>query len=257
MDSRSPGSPSRLFGGNFPFPLDGKTLLIDVADQFAAEFNTAAQEFLAQSGATGTLTPLVVRTAWPTTRLQCPCIAVQRQGSNVQYAGLGAHIEVRRVEKEDGDWAFQSMEGETISDRLEVSICTLNEMQRDELYLWFQQYLLDAAVHMANHFGLAGLYQLRVTDGSDDLVEYQGSQDQPGFQFYTGRISVTAQYDRLLITDVDRIKAIATWQLYFPDLYWAGVAGDTEDPVIFPPDDTPDPPVVDPNYSTPVNPYGS
>lgn len=226
----------RLFSA-FETPLDGKQLMLSIAETFAAEFDQAAKDYLTSQGIQREIHPLKVTTAYPTTQYHCPSIVVRRTGSQPQFSGMGGHIGIQDIEG-----GLQSIEGETVTDSIEISICTLNEIQRDEIHLWLQQYILDAAIYMGSYLAeTQGMYRVQVRNAADDQVEYQGGQEQPGFQFYVGTISVSVIYDRLILTNVDRIKTLLNWQLFFPELLWAGKGGDKDPEEFF---DVPNPPSI-------------
>ncbi|MBD2019341.1 hypothetical protein H6F43_03975 [Leptolyngbya sp. FACHB-36] len=206
-------SPSAIFGERFPYPLDGKRVLLEIAEVFAAEFNQAARLYLSdrvsRDRALG-WTDLTVTSAYPTTKQHCPRIVIVRTGSSPRLVGLGAEIETREVVLDDGTARFRVFKGQTVTDTLDIAICALNEQLRDDLYLWFQQYMLDAIGWALPQ--LPGVYDLRCTNAIDDQVEYQGATGQPGFEFYLARLSYQVQYDQVVLEDVDRLSAIVNWQ---------------------------------------------
>lgn len=226
------GFPSRIFGDRFPYPWDGKTVLLEIANQFAREFNDEAAAQLRQQGGplrAAQFTPLKVTTAYPTTPQACPRITILRTGSQPRPMGLGQEWHEEQVNMPGGRAVLRVYSGQSITEQLEVGICTLNEQQRDDLYLWFQQYVIDASLWMIPQLKAVGFYELRCTNAADDRVEYQGTQGQPGFEFHVAQFSYQATYDLTVLTDVDRIKTIFNWEKFAQasGLY-AGAAGDVD-----------------------------
>lgn len=203
--TEQPSSPN-LLGPNFPFVLDGKSLLLRLAGQFASEVNTAAK-----TQASDRWIDIVVRSAYPTLRQDCPRIVVQRVGTSSKLAGLGAEIDVVET---DG-LKFKHTRGNHATDNIALSICTHNELLRDHLYVWLQQYILDAQTSVIRD---SNVWDLRVTNAQDNEIEFKGGQGQPGFQFYVAELSVTVGYDQVVFADVDRIGSIVNWQLLCTDI---------------------------------------
>jgi hypothetical protein len=226
------GHPSPIFGDRFPYPFDGKTVLFEIANQFAREFNDEAIAQLRQrhgSDRADQFAPLDVTSAYPTTAQHCPRIAIQRVGSSPRPTGLGQQWHEEIVSVPNSPAKVRVYSGQTITDRIEAAICTLNERLRDDLYLWFQQYVIDAANWMVPQLKAVGFYSLQCTNSTDDTVEYQGGQGQPGFQFYTAQMEFAATYDLTVITDVDQLKTIFNWEkVTNAGGLSAGAAGDVE-----------------------------
>lgn len=153
---------------------------------------------------------MTVTSAFPTTAQQCPRIAVQRMGSTPKLAGLGMEIETRKIETAEGEIRYRTFKGQLVTDRIECTICTLNERMRDDLFLWYQQYLIDAATWILPQ--LPDTYDIRCTNAIDDIVEYQGGAAQPGFEFYVARLDYQVQYDLVVLHDVDQLREIINWQ---------------------------------------------
>jgi hypothetical protein len=208
------GSPSTIFGDRFSYPFDGKTVLFEIANQFAQEFNEGAQKYLEQISSDRALawTPMSVTSAYPTSRQNCPRIAIIRTGSTPKMVGLGSEIETRRINSPSGDQVYRAYRGQTVTDSIEVSLCCLNERMRDDVFIWFQQYLIDAIAWLLPQLAsMGGVTDLRCTNAVDDQVEYQGSAAQPGFQFYIARLDCIVQYDLMVINDVDTLKQVFNW----------------------------------------------
>lgn len=241
------GDHSQIFGDRFPYPFDGKTVLFEIANQFAREFNTEAKaQLLTMYGAerAATFQSLTVTSAYPTIRQQCPRIAIQRMNYQPAPMGLGGEYNESKVEiGSTGQVKIRKWLGQTITEQLEVGICTLNETLRDDLFLWFQQYVLDASFWMVPQLKAVGFYELQCTGAVDDQVEYQGTQSQPGFEFYIARINYRATFDMSVFVDVDQLKTVINWEKISnaPGLY-QGIAGDVDayqnTETLSPPDET-------------------
>jgi len=199
LESSESGKPSPLFGTKFPYVLDGKILIREIATEFANEFTFHGKQ------KTGREMPLAVTSAFPTMAQQCPVVAIVRSNQTVKQSGVGGEAYVA-----SNGVGFNHVRGDMVSDSIEVNICTLNERMRDDLHLWLQQYILDAQVHILPQ--LVNVYDMRVMSAVDDTVEYQGNQAQPGFEFYVGRISVQVGYERIVLSEVDSIAGIVNWQ---------------------------------------------
>lgn len=213
LHTEKSGTASPVFGEKFPYPLDGKQLMLEIVSQFAIEFNQAAKlELMERYGQARVdeWTDLMVTSAYPTARQHCPRIAIIRSGASPRSVGLGGEIESRKVTRSDGEMGFYVYKGQTITDTIQVDICTLNERLRDDLYTWLQQYLLDAIVWTLPQ--LSNVHSVSCTNAVDDQVEYEGSAAQPGFQFYVGRMTYQVMYDLMVIEGVDQLRAIVNWQ---------------------------------------------
>lgn len=226
------GSPSRIFGERFSYPWDGKTVLLEIANQFAREFNAEAIAQLRQQGGparAAQFTPLQVTTAYPTSQQACPRITIVRTGSQPRPTGLGQEWHEQTVQHPGGRSALRIYAGQTITEQIEVGICTLNERLRDDLYLWFQQYVIDASLWMIPQLKAVGFYSLQCTNAADDRVEYQGTQGQPGFEFHVAQFNYAATFDLTVLTDVDQLRTVFNWEKFTNagGLY-AGAAGDVD-----------------------------
>lgn len=239
------GQPGRIFGDRFPYAFDGKVVLFEIAQQFAREFNAEAIAQLRRMyGPERVLefSPLVVTSAYPTTPQQCPRIAIQRMGTTPQPSGLGLEWAEQSITMPGGITKVRVLSGQHITERLSVAICTLNEQLRDDLFSWFQQYVLDASLWMVPQLKTVGFYAIQCTNAMDDTVEYQGAQGHPGFQFFTANLDYSATYDLTVATDVDQLKTIVNWEnVTNAGGLFAGIAGDVEGfeagQTLFPPDD--------------------
>ncbi len=210
---RSRVQPSPVFGDRFPYPIDGKSLLFDFCREFAAEFNQQAQLELVKLYGVDRLDswiPLTVNSAYPTTRQQCPRLSVLRLSSTPKPAGLGGEIETRQVPLNDQTVTYRIFKGQTVTDQIEVSICSINERLRDDVFIWLQQYCYDAIAWTLPQ--VPTVADFRCTSAQDDQVEYQGASGQPGFEFYVGRMTFQVVYDLLVIEGVDVLKQIVNWQ---------------------------------------------
>lgn len=228
MDPSQAGSDSPIFGGKFPYPFDGKTVLLDMARNFANEFNVLARANLRQTQGEERAElwePLVVTSAYPTQRQHCPRIAILRLGSTPRPSGLGLEWNEQRVQLPNGVVTVRKQAGQVITDQLEAAICTLNERMRDDLHIWFQQYILDAALWALPQLRNLGFYELTCTNAVDDQVEYQGAAPQPGFEFYVSRLTFSATYDFTVLHDVDALRTIFNWELLRPGGTFTGAAG--------------------------------
>jgi hypothetical protein len=132
----------------------------------------------------------------------------------------------QQVQLPTGQITVRKQAGQVITDQLEAAICCLNERLRDDLHIWFQQYVLDASIWALPQLRNLGFYDLSCTNAADDQVEYQGGQAQPGFEFYVSRLTFTATYDFTVLHDVDQIKNIFNWELLTPGGTYTGAAGD-------------------------------
>lgn len=212
---------SALFGERFPYPFSGKRVLRTMVERFAVEFNQRAKQYLGdEHGGDRAVqwNALKVTGAYPTIAQECPRIAIQRMGAQPRMAGLGGEIDQREVQTENGAVKIRRWTGQVITETIEVAICTLNENLRDDLYLWLQQYLFDGIWWALPQ--LPGIHELICANAVDDQVEYQGQQGQPGFEFYIARLTYRAQYDLVVLNDVDKLAEIVNWQ----QLIYAGEA---------------------------------
>lgn len=226
------GQPSPIFGEKYAYPFDGKTVLWQILSEFKDEFNDKAREYLETQHGTDRAAlwrELDLTSAYPTTKQACPRIAILRLGSTPKPSGLGMEWDEQSIQKEEGG-AIQvrRLAGQVVTDTLEVAICTLNERLRDDLHIWVQQYVLDAAIYALPQLRKVGFYDLACTNAVDDQVEYQGNQSQPGFEFYVSRLTYTAQYDLTILRDIDTITNLFNWELLDPGAGWRGVAGEYE-----------------------------
>ena len=226
------GSGSRIFGDRFPYPFDGKTVLFEIATQFANEFNTEAKKQLKVNYGwerASHFRDLVITSAYPTSPQQVPRIVIRRTGTSPKPSGIGLEIDELTVELEGDRRAVRKIAGQTITETLEVSLCTINENLRDDLFIWFQQYVIDASLWLTPQLSAVGFYGLQCTNAVDDQVEYQGTQGQPGFEFYVAQLNYQATYDLTIWTDVDELKTIINWEkIANTPGYYAGIQGDTE-----------------------------
>lgn len=206
--------PSRIFGDRFPLPLDGKMLLRSIGEEFAAEFNAGAIDYLKKNGGNPDgWNPMRVAGSFPTHQQHCPRLVLRRTGGTQKLAGLGGVIDLKRVALADEEIEFRLFTGNTVTDNVEITLCCLNELQRDEVYIWWSQYLLEATRWLFPLLrSISGVFDIRLSNGQDDDVEYHGSQGQPGFQFYVTVITAQVSYDLVVIENVDIIKEIINWQ---------------------------------------------
>jgi hypothetical protein len=203
------GEASPIFGERFPYPLDGKMLLREVIQEFANEFNQAAKLKLNGDYGINRLRQwqdLAVTGAYPTTKQECPRIAIMRSRSTPKLAGLGGEIETRQF----GDVQFRIYRGQMVSDIIEVSLCTLNERMRDDVAIWLQQYMLDAITWLLPQ--LPTVNDCQCVDAMDDQAEYTGNAAQPGFQFYVAKFTFRVGYELLVCEKVDALANIVNWQ---------------------------------------------
>ncbi|MGL5063218.1 MAG: hypothetical protein ACRC62_24830 [Microcoleus sp.] len=190
--------------------------MLHFAENFANEFNDkAAQYFRDQGLHNPNWNPVTVTSAYPTTKRQCPSIAVMQSGSSAQPSGLSNYLDERPIEIDgvleiDGVPTIRIFNGQVKTDTIEVAICTLNPKLRDDLSLWFGQWMLDAAIHVMPQ--LSTVHEIRQVNCQDDMPQYDGCADQPGFQFYLAQHSYRITYTEIVLTDVDRICTIFDWQ---------------------------------------------
>ena len=217
------GQPSPIFGERFSYPFDGKAVLRNISDAFAREFNEGAiAKLISAHGKDRAedFRPLTVTSAYPTTKDNCPRIAIQLTTSRPQPSGLGLDYAEGVVEfpNDDGEVTEKAriIASEVVEDMLEVTICTLNERLRDDLFTWYRMYLLDAVRFALPQLRDYGFHDLRTVDAADGQVEYQGTQSQPGFQFYTAQIVVKVVYELTIFRDVDVLKTFFNWQNAWP-----------------------------------------
>jgi hypothetical protein len=212
--------PSRLFGDRFPYVIDGKRIMREICESFANEFNQLVLQELGDrytAQRVARWNPLAVTSAYPTTKDQCPRIAIVRENMQSVPQGIGQDIDRREMVSEAGETTFRIYRGRMVTDTLKLSICAINENLRDDIFIWLQQYLMDAVEHVLPQ--LSNVYEIQCSDAVDDQVEYQGQQGQPGFEFYVGQLTCRVRYDLIQIQDVDQLKAIVNWQqcLISPD----------------------------------------
>lgn len=241
MDSSQAGQPSPLFGDRFPYPCDGKTVLLDIARQFAREFNElAVAKLRTEQGAQRAeqWLNLDVTSAYPTARQHCPRIAVLRLGSTNKPSGVDLDWHEETIDLPGGLKQVRKMAGMVVTDQLEAAICCTNERLRDDLHIWFQQYCLDAMVWALPQLRPLGFYELTCTNAADDQVEYQGGASQPGFEFYVSRLTFQSTYDLTVVSDIDQLRNIFNWEEFSPGGIYSGAAGSglTQDSVVTPPD---------------------
>ena len=228
------GQPSTIFGERYPYPFDGKTVLFQIATEFAKEVNEGA---IARLGTDGQWNRLDVTTAYPTRQQQCPRMAVLRLGSTPKPSGLGQEWDEQVLEADGETIGFRRLAGQVITEQLECAICAINERLRDDLHLWFQQYVLDAAIYTLPQLRAVGFYDLACSNAVDDQVEYQGAQSQPGFEFYVSRLTFTATYDLVILKDIDAIKGIFNWEsLRTAEAVFTGAVGEPGNDSAIPPD---------------------
>ncbi|MCD8487887.1 MAG: hypothetical protein LRZ84_14415 [Desertifilum sp.] len=222
------GSNSLLFP-NFPYPFDGKQVLFAIAQSFGRDFDKAAAEYLRADKSSRLLQPLAVRGAYPTTKAECPSLAVIRTASSPRSVGIGNEIESDKIKLPSGEIQFRRIVGNYCTDTVEVAICCLNELMRDDLTRWFQQYVLDAVMWNITALANNGCYKIQCTNAQDDIAEYQGSATQPGFQFHLGRLTFQVEYELIIAMDALELKTACNWQAWGSDLLWAGIAGDSSE----------------------------
>ena len=205
---------SRLFE-RFRFPFDGKQVIQCIASEFVKEFNDKAEAYLTEeygSDRAQTQPKLKVTSAYPSIKQHCPRIAIIRNGTQTQQSGFNNILESQEIETDDGV-KFRQVFGQVQTDAIEVAVCTLNERLRDDLFIYLHQYFLDAIIHFLPELNQGGgVYDIRVTNAQDDQVEFQGGANQPGFQFYIGRLELSVIYDLLLLQDVDQISEFFNYQ---------------------------------------------
>lgn len=209
LHSDRSGEPSRIFGKRYPYPLDGKALLFEILEAFVAEFNQQAKLEIVKFGSdrVAEWQPLTVVSAFPTIRQDCPRIVVRRVSSSPKLAGLGGEIETIRLSNTQ---TVRAIRGQDVTDTIEISICTMNENLCDDLFLWVQQYLFDALYWLLPQ--LNHVTDARCINAVDDIVEYEGTRSQPGFQFYVAQLTYQVLYQMLVLENVDIIKSIFNWQ---------------------------------------------
>ncbi|MBT9316295.1 hypothetical protein [Leptothoe spongobia] len=229
------GQPSPVFGERFTYPFDGKAVLRQVTDEFAREFNAGAIASIETSGESvhqriAQFRRLTVTSAFPTSKDDCPRIALQRTGCAPQPSGIGLDYDEALVTLDDDTEAVRVSSSEVVKDTIEVSICTTNERLRDDLFTWYRMYLIDSVRHVLPQLRDYGFHDIRAIDAADGTVEYQGGQGQPGFQFYTAQIIVNATYELTVFRDVDVLKGFFNWQTAWPaEPLATGQVGETGD----------------------------
>ncbi|MBT9160460.1 MAG: hypothetical protein DDT26_01746 [Dehalococcoidia bacterium] len=231
IPAENAGSVQEIFR-RYPVPVRGNQVCKVILEEFAKEFNEQAQAHIAAQNwaqATVQFRPLTVTSAYPTIAQNCPRIAVLNKGTSVKPSGMAWETSYRRVSVEDTGVDFWSFPSQLCTDDVEIALCCLNERMRDDVGVWMHQYLLDAVIHNLDLLTVElGVAQIQPTSLLDDFVEYQGSSNTPGFQFYLAQMNVRVQYEMSVIQDIDALKAIANWQYWYPDLIPAGIAGDRD-----------------------------
>jgi hypothetical protein len=199
---------SPVFGEKFPYPDSGKTVMLHLAQEFAREFNLKADAYRKSRNIQGTMIPLNVTSAYPTSKKHCPSIAVMLTSSTTRQSGIGNYLDSREVVV-DEEYQVRIFYGQTVTDTVEVSICTLSPKLRDDLSLWFGQWMLDAQIQLIGQ--LPTVQEIRRTNVSDDMPEYTGCGES-AFQFYLAAHTYSIQYDEIVLNDADRIESIINWQ---------------------------------------------
>jgi hypothetical protein len=226
---------------NYRRPLNGKRLLGAICREFAKEFNLAAREHLSRiygSDRMSAFVPLTVTAAYPTSQQHCPRIAITQQNSSPRSLCVGNGGEIRQISK-DGESSLNLISGVDITDTIELALCCLNAGMRDDLSQWLHQYLIDAVTWNMSALSSYGVQDLRCQNIRDDVVEYQGGQGQPGFEFYSALLTISTTYQLSVYSEVSTIAALYNWQQWGGDLLWGGAVGDIPEDV--PPHPDPDP----------------
>lgn len=207
----------------FFYTRSGKDLLLELAIAFAEEFNTKAETYLSTTHGRSSYSRLTVTGAYPTSRQHLPTIAIVRQNLSPQPSGIGLEIDTYNTSA----GKVRHIVGEVVTDTVEVSICTLNPLLRDDLFAWFQQWMLDAILHLLPQVTPLGIQSIRNLGGTDDTVVYEGLASQPGFEFYVGRLLYAVQYDQMILENLDAVATIFNWQSLLPTGEWLyrGTAG--------------------------------
>jgi hypothetical protein len=182
--------------------------MLHLAEEFAREFNLKAEAYRRARGIQGAMIPLKVTSAYPTSKKHCPSIAVMLTSSTPRQSGIGNYLDSREVVV-DEEHQVRIFYGQTATDTVEVSICTLSPKLRDDLSLWFGQWMLDAQIQLIGQ--LPTVQEIRRTNVSDDMPEYTGCGES-AFQFYLAAHTYSIQYDEIVLNDADRIESIINWQ---------------------------------------------
>jgi hypothetical protein len=199
---------SPVFGEKFPYPDSGKTVMLHLAEEFAREFNLKAEAYRKARGIKGAMIPLTVTSAYPTSKKHCPSIVVAQVSSTTKVSGIGNYLDSRQVVVDD-EYQVRVFYGQIVTDTVEVSICALSPKLRDDLSLWFGQWMLDAQIQLIGQ--LPTLQDMRRTNVSDDMPEYTGCAES-AFQFYLAAHTYVIQHDEIVLNDADRIESIINWQ---------------------------------------------
>lgn len=199
---------SPVFGEKFPYPDSGKAVMTAFAEAFAAEFNAKANGYRQARGIKGAMAPLTVTSAYPTTKKQCPSIAVMQLSSTTKPSGIGNYLSSETVAVDD-EYQVRIFRGQIVTDSVEVAISALSPKLRDDLSRWFGQWVLDAVIHTVPQ--LPTVHEIRRTNVSDDMPEYTGC-GEAAFQFYLAAHTYSVQYDEIVLNDADRIESIINWQ---------------------------------------------
>jgi hypothetical protein len=216
------GSPSLIFGPKFPYPFSGKQVLFELLKEFAAEYNKGGKAYLETTyGAARAKNwcDLRVTSAYPTTKQDCPSISVILMSESAPQMYMAQEIESVSFKSDMGAIEFQQVRGETCTDELEITISTLVEAQRDDLFVYLKQWLLDAiawALPQLRDGG--GVYDIRRVNAADDVIEYAGSAAQPGFQFYAARMMYTVTYDLIVLKNVDQVLSTFNWDAHLGNI---------------------------------------
>jgi hypothetical protein len=199
---------SPVFGEKFPYPDSGKSVMLYLAQEFAREFNLKAEAYRKARGIKGTMIPLTVTSAYPTSKKHCPSIAVMQTSSIAKQSGVGNYLDSQEVVV-DKEHQVRIFYGQTVTDTVEVAISSLTERLRDDVSRWLGQWMLDATIHLIGQ--LPTVQEIRRTNVSDDQPEYTGCGDS-AFQFYLASHTYSIQYDEIVLNDADRIESIINWQ---------------------------------------------
>lgn len=182
--------------------------MLYLAEEFAREFNLKAEAYRKARNIQGKMIPLTVTSAYPTSKKHCPSIAVMQTSSSTKQTGIGNYLDSQQV-KVDDEYQVRIFYGQTVIDSVEVSICTLSPKLRDDLSLWFGQWMLDAQIQLVGQ--LPTVQEIRRTNVSDDMPEYTGCGES-AFQFYLAAHTYSIQHDEIVLNDADRIESIINWQ---------------------------------------------
>lgn len=198
-----------IFGDRFPYPDNGKRVMLHLVETFAQEFNLGAEEYFRSQNYAQSWNKIAVTSAYPTTKKQCPSIAVIQTSSRVQPSGIGNYLDQAPIEI-DGVPSVRIFHGQVATDTIEIAISTLSPKLRDDLSMWFGQWMLDALLWFMPQ--LPSVHSIQRLNVADDTPEYTGCAGQPGFQFYLASHTYQVEYDEIVLHDVDRIKSVINWQ---------------------------------------------